>query len=137
MPRRRVRLQRSIDEIASSVRNKLEALETPPAADRDQLRRRVSLLMSLAYDVRELALHQLSGMIPASSASVRILDYLRIYVGEFVDGEELDVVSGISEYPRRIREWRVEHGWPIKTDGTRYILESDKPMAKNRSSRGP
>jgi hypothetical protein len=127
MPRRRVRLERSVDEIATSARTKLEELEGPPAGDREQLRLRVRLLMGLAYDVRELALHQLSGMIPASTASLRVLEYLRLFVGLTVEGEELDVVSGISEYPRRIREWRVEHGWPIRTDGTRYVLERGEP----------
>jgi hypothetical protein len=35
------------------------------------------------------------------------------YVGLTIDGIELEVVSGISDYPRRIRELRVEHGYQI------------------------
>lgn len=127
MPRRRVILRRAADQIVAAARGKLEDLEKPPPSTEDELRSRVRLLVDLAYDLRELGIHQLSGMIPAESAAMRILEYLRLFVGQPVDGEELDVVSGISEYPRRIREWRVEHGWPIKTDGTRYILERGEP----------
>lgn len=47
------------------------------------------------------------------SARARILSYLLAHVGEVVAGEELMVVSGIQDYPRRIRELRVEHGRPI------------------------
>lgn len=55
-------------------------------------------------------------ILPASygpSARSRILAYLRAHPGQIIDGEELMVVGGISEYARRIRELRVEHGWPI------------------------
>lgn len=38
---------------------------------------------------------------------------MKEYVGEVIDSEELAVVSGISEYARRIRELRVEHGYHI------------------------
>lgn len=127
MPRRRVLRERSIEGVLTSMRRKLDELENSGVASKVDLRRRIGLLVELSYDLRELALHHLSAMIPDSSASLRILEYLRLFVGESVDGEELDIVSGISEYPRRIREWRVEHGWPIKTHGTRYILERDEP----------
>ncbi|GAB3039634.1 HNH endonuclease [Bowmanella dokdonensis] len=49
----------------------------------------------------------------ASSARDRILSYLRKYTGTLLVGDELMVVAGISEYARRIRELRVEMGWPI------------------------
>jgi hypothetical protein len=48
-------------------------------------------------------------------------------VSQEIEGEELEVVSGISEYARRVREWRVEFGWPITHNGSRYILERDEP----------
>jgi hypothetical protein len=127
MPRRRVVLRRRVEEIIASARYLLEELDSNPARDKLELRDRVRHLIALSYDVRELALHHLKTMTPAPSASTRILEYLRIFVGEAVEGEELDIVSGISEYPRRIREWRVEYGWPIRTEGDRYILEADTP----------
>lgn len=47
------------------------------------------------------------------SARERILAYLRRFPGQVIDGDELMVVAGISEYARRLRELRVEEGWPI------------------------
>ncbi len=55
-------------------------------------------------------------MIPrelASSARDRILVYLSQYPRTRIDGAELAVVAGIDDWPRRVRELRVELGWPI------------------------
>ncbi|MCH8493936.1 MAG: HNH endonuclease [Idiomarina sp.] len=49
----------------------------------------------------------------ADSARERILAYFRTYPKTLLAGTELMIVAGISEYPRRIRELRVEFGWPI------------------------
>ncbi len=49
----------------------------------------------------------------ANGAKARILAYFRLYAGQVISGDELHVVSGIQEYARRIRELRVELGWPI------------------------
>jgi hypothetical protein len=43
----------------------------------------------------------------------RLLSYLRRFQGEVVSGQELRVISGIHDYPRRIRELRKENGWPV------------------------
>jgi len=51
----------------------------------------------------------------AGSARDRIRLYLIENVGVIIDGRELAVVSGISEYARRIRELRVEKGYRILT----------------------
>lgn len=48
----------------------------------------------------------------------RILKYLQKYVGQVISGDELMVVGGISEYARRVRELRVEHGWLIFSGAT-------------------
>ncbi len=47
------------------------------------------------------------------SARDRILAYFRRFPGLVIDGDEIMVVAGISEYARRIRELRVQEGWPI------------------------
>lgn len=47
------------------------------------------------------------------SARDRILSYLRKHPFIIVHGDELMIVAGISEYARRLRELRVEHGWQI------------------------
>ncbi len=72
-------------------------------------------------------------------ARARVLAYMKKYVGIVLAGEELMVVAGISEYARRIRELRVEHGWRILTGYTLKNLEpeelqklfaTDKPKLK-------
>lgn len=60
------------------------------------------------------------------SARDRILAYMRKYVGVVLAGEELMVVAGISEYARRIRELRVEHGWRILSGVTMKGLEAEE-----------
>jgi len=49
----------------------------------------------------------------AKSARDRILAYFRHYPGAVISGEELSVVAGINDWPRRVRELRVEYGWAI------------------------
>lgn len=68
------------------------------------------------------------------NAKVRILAYLRGRIGQKVTKEELRGVAVIYEWARRVRELRVEHGWPIATQAQRpdlkpgeYVLESDQP----------
>lgn len=61
-------------------------------------------------------------------AKSRILVYLLARAGEVVHGEELAEVSGIQEWPRRLRELRVQDGYAIKeVDSGSYRLESDQP----------
>ncbi len=43
----------------------------------------------------------------------RILAYFRRYPMVIIGGNELLVISGIQEWPRRVRELRVQHGWSI------------------------
>lgn len=57
-----------------------------------------------------------SSLIPKSeapSARDRIIAYLKQYPQTVIDGDELMVVSGISEWARRVRELRVQFGWWI------------------------
>ena len=59
--------------------------------------------------------------------------YLQLFLGEDVPTRELEVVSGISEYARRIRQLRVEEGYDITAEsgkgGWTYRLASEKPDA--------
>jgi biotin operon repressor len=58
----------------------------------------------------------------------KILDYLLQRVGEVVYGEELAAASGISEWARRVRELRVQDGYPIaELGGSSYRLEAEEP----------
>ncbi len=114
------------------------------AADRANLslRDKVLCLCAIQETNRDLAVSVLKehGW-NVRAARDRIRLYLLEYVGEVIDGAELDVVSGISDYPRRIRELRVEQGFQIasgsspdpmyegrlKTD--QYMLVSKDPDA--------
>jgi hypothetical protein len=102
----------------------------------DDLRDQVKALVPAVYLLRDLG----SSLIPqndASSARERILYYLRRYQFKVIAGDELAVVSGISEYARRVRELRVEYGWPIysgmtakemleeESEGTEEVFGSD------------
>jgi hypothetical protein len=55
-----------------------------------------------------------------------------MFLGKVVDSDELMVVAGISDYGRRIRELRVEKGWPILSGVTvnelrEALLEEGSP----------
>jgi 5-methylcytosine-specific restriction endonuclease McrA len=63
-------------------------------------------------------------------AKRKILDYLKQRVEEPVYGEELAVIGGIQDWPRRIRELRVEDGYDILELGNgsgAYRLERIEP----------
>lgn len=81
------------------------------------LRSKVIALVPTYRVLRDLG----SFLIPieeTKSARDRILAYFRHYPGVVISGEELSVVAGISDRPRRVRELRVEFGWPIATGVT-------------------
>lgn len=66
------------------------------------------------------------------SARDRILMYLKENVGQVVTGKELAEVGGISEFARRIRELRHEHGgWQISTGMNRPDLRPDEYVLEN------
>lgn len=57
-----------------------------------------------------------TSLIPAempTSARERILHYFNRYPGVPIQGSEIEIVAGISEWARRLRELRVQLGWPI------------------------
>lgn len=70
-----------------------------------------------------------------SSVRDKILEYLRLNVGQQITGEELRyVANNKSEWARRVRELRTEYGWPVvtKTSGIPdlpvgvYVLAEDR-----------
>ncbi len=69
-----------------------------------------------------------------TSPQGRILEFMKAHLGEVVGKDELRGVAAIHEWARRIRELRVEHGWPIASSTNRvdlspgeYILEGPAP----------
>jgi hypothetical protein len=70
-----------------------------------------------------------------SSVLNKILEYMRFNVGKQITGEELRyVANNKSEWARRVRELRTEHGWPVVTKTTGmpdlpvgvYVLVEDR-----------
>ncbi len=95
----------------------------------EDLRTQVTSLIPANYALRNLG----SSLImddEASSARDRILSYIRKYPTVLVHSDELMVVAGISEFARRIRELRIEMGWPIISGQTlKVILEDGESFA--------
>lgn len=88
------------------------------------LRAKVRALIPVYHLLRDLG----SSLIPreqAASARNRILFYLRKYPRVIVKGEELMVVAGIGDWPRRVRELRVEFGWSIVNGVTAKEMHSE------------
>lgn len=76
------------------------------------LRRRVKAMVPIVEGARELG----SSMLPRGqyrSGKARMLAYLQQFTGQIIDGAELMVVARIGDYPRRLRELRVQEGWPL------------------------
>lgn len=102
------------NERPERLRAELVELLTDFAAklENEDLRARVCALVPAFRKLRDLG----CSLIPtsdASSARDRILAYLLKYPHQIIDGDELSVISGISEWARRVRELRVEFGWWI------------------------
>jgi len=62
----------------------------------------------------------------ADAARERVLQYFMRYPLTVIKGDELMVVSGIQEWPRRLRELRVQFGWSIASGLTiKHMIEQD------------
>lgn len=133
---KRIRIA-SVESLISDIDHKLNQLNIELTGF--TLRQKVLQLVDLQYESRCLGVSVVvaDGLSP-SSARDRIQCYFQRYVGEIIDGAELDIVSGISEYARRVRELRVERGFRIVTGASpdeesgvrlkpdQYMLTSDK-----------
>lgn len=90
-----------------------------------ELRTQVLKLIPAAALLRKLGASLIQGP-DIDSARARILAYMKKYVGTVLSGDELMVVAGISEYARRVRELRVEHGWRILTGMTLKNMQAEE-----------
>lgn len=77
-------------------------------------REKVLLLVDVSGGVKKLGIST-NAVAAKVGARERLRLYLEENVGVVVTAQELEVVSGISEYGRRIRELRVEDGYKILT----------------------
>ncbi|CAI1019314.1 HNH endonuclease [compost metagenome] len=83
----------------------------------ESLREQVLALVPANHLLRDLG-SSLVNDESCNSARERILAYLLKYPRTVIHGDELMVVAGISEYARRIRELRVQFGWPVLSGTT-------------------
>jgi len=81
-------------------------------SDNQDLREKVLSLVPAWDLLRTLGINTIPHEI-TRSARGRILHYFQQYTQIVISHRELMVVSGISEWARRVRELRKEHGWDI------------------------
>lgn len=113
MPKRRKRA--TVEHLIGYIDSLLQRFDT----DRHtlSLREKVLRLVEILHGTRDLgvnAVREQDGF-DVSSARERIRLYLIEYRETPVKGDELEVVAGISQYARRVRELRVEDGYRILT----------------------
>src|SRR5437016_2797840 len=108
--------RRSVLEDPEVLRRRIiEQLErSGPLLRSGSLRERVQALVPPFLAMRSLGAVQMPAEESHSEAArTRILRYFQLHSGQVIAGHELMVISGIGDYPRRIRELRVEYGWPV------------------------
>jgi hypothetical protein len=120
---------RVVDEQRSILSGALEE-----GLDQDEMLVVLAEMGRRQAEVRELLSQAGTRIGLPGGAKARILRYLLITRGKVVDKEELSGVSGIYEWARRVRELRLEEGWPISSNENRhdlkpgeYLLEDIKP----------
>lgn len=80
------------------------------------LREKVIRLAELQREMRMLNVAVVAGEgLSTKSGRDRLRAYLLRYPETIIDGAELEVVGGISEYARRVRKLRVQEGYRIAT----------------------
>ncbi len=96
------------------------------------LREKVLRLVDILKTTRRLNIESLRTQgITALAGGARIREYMIRYVGVPLDAIELEVVSGISDYGRRIRELRVQEGYAI-ISGPKDDEESGLRLQRNQ-----
>ena len=113
-----------------TLRKKLVALliDFEEELKSDELRNKVLALVPANSVMRDLGI----SLIPkecASSAMERILSYFQKYLRVVINGEELMVVAGISEWARRVRQLRKEFGWSIVSGVTAKEMAEEEEFS--------
>jgi len=110
--------------VAKRIAALAAALDEGEPGQRDELDELIAELRRVQVTAYGPAKRAASGR----GAKSRILAYLLARPGQVVRGEELAEISGIQEWPRRVRELRVQDGYEIAEIGSSaYRLESDRP----------
>jgi DNA (cytosine-5)-methyltransferase 1 len=100
--------EEEIEVLCEKLKGRIKELRTD--LSEDEIRQSVQKLAETDEAIKEVG----KSLFPeATSGRERILKYLLQFPRTPISGKELGVVAGIKEYARRIRELRVEKGWPI------------------------
>jgi hypothetical protein len=80
---------------------------------------------------------EIDDQLDVGSAQSRLIRYFLCHLGKPVTKNQLAAVGGISEWARRVRELREDHGWVIHTALTQpglavgeYVLALDRPQPR-------
>lgn len=96
---------------AEIVREALATINDGPS--NRPLRERVRDFLPAYQAFRRLCVSLAEPEIDESAAKGRLLEYFQAHPHQLIDGLELDLIGGISEWARRVRELRKEEGWQI------------------------
>ncbi|MEQ4725728.1 HNH endonuclease [Nonomuraea sp. B19D2] len=127
--------EQALSDLKATVQKYLDSIDRVQAEllSHDSWLESAAQLGCLSADMRD-AVSRVNRALGIRSGQDAILRYLRNHVGTPVPADALAGVAGISEWARRVRELRVESGWPIESGTNRddlphdhYRLAADKP----------
>ncbi|MFB7290720.1 HNH endonuclease [Actinacidiphila glaucinigra] len=116
----------ALSDVKEAARLYLETIEEAQGIelDQDSWLDAAAAIGVRAAEMRKV-LAQVNRAFGIPSGREGILLYLRKHVGESVPAGALEGVSCIAEWARRVRELRVEHGWPIESGINRDDMPHD------------
>lgn len=119
------------EELLHDLRNFLDEFEQ--RRGEQDVRAQVRQLLPVSSTIQKLGKSLLSENL-REGAKPRLLRYFRMYPRLAIPHTELAIVAGISEWARRIRELRIESGWPIFSGETASeMLEEDEIGEQSRT----
>lgn len=126
-------MSRTSEKLRSELIDLLSNFEVELKAP--DLREKVLAMVPILRGLRSLG----KSLVPrdmAGAARDRILNYFRKYLNTVINGDELLIISGIQDWPRRVRELRVQFGWAIFSGITAKQMqtEGDLPQDDNAIS---
>lgn len=122
----KVPVEQALRQLRASAERYLEVVGQAEERSRDRgsWLESAAEIGNLASDVRD-AVAEVNRAFGITTGRDAILRYLRNHVGTPVPASALAGVSGIAEWARRVRELRVEFGWPIESGQTRDDMPHD------------
>ncbi|MBO9620732.1 MAG: HNH endonuclease [Niabella sp.] len=133
MSRKKKQLTFDPSEAKENLTKLIENFTALTLAEEYDIRRHVLTLIPAFHILRRFGINIIPDGEKMASRD-RILVYFQRYPETVIDSEELLVVSGITDYQRRIRELRTEFGWPVLSGKTVALMveagEWDGPEAE-------